>query len=174
MNSLSKKTFEEARAAHKGLRRAPMRSKPLDSPRSTSLQRKGSVRSTKPESPATGGKAATGTLRKSSFRKTRSARQKESDKLDAQWRQAVRERDNFTCRWPGCSYSSRHIHAHHISTRKQRPDLRRSVANGAAICPDHHRILHDTVEGRQMARATGLLGTETYEKAMKEQKDAVI
>lgn len=84
-----------------------------------------------------------------------------------QWAKAVRERDNFTCRWPGCGYYSKSIHAHHINERSQRPDLKLEPMNGAAICPVHHDYLHHTVEGRQQARELGLLGGMTYEKANK-------
>src|ERR1051325_118369 len=87
---------------------------------------------------------------------------------DLKWAKAVRERDNYTCRWPGCGFYSQHIHAHHIHTRRQRPDLRHDPANGAALCNEHHDRLHHTEEGRREARELGLLGTETYEKARKE------
>lgn len=89
---------------------------------------------------------------------------------DRKWKKAVRERDDFTCRWPGCGFYSLHIHAHHIHTRKQRPDLRHDPANGAALCNEHHDRLHHTVEGRQRGRELGLLGTETYEAAKKGQQ----
>jgi hypothetical protein len=83
------------------------------------------------------------------------------------FKREVRERDNYTCRWPGCNYSSRSIHAHHINERSQRPDLRYDIKNGAAICPQHHDGLHHTVAGREEARRLGLLGGESYEKAQK-------
>lgn len=89
-------------------------------------------------------------------------------KEDLQWAKAVRERDGNRCRWPGCDYESESIHAHHIHTRKQRPDLRHDPNNGASLCPRHHDELHHTVEGRKRGRELGLLGTKTYEKAMKE------
>lgn len=83
------------------------------------------------------------------------------------WSREVRERDGFTCRWPGCFYTDRSIPAHHINERSQRPDLKFTLSNGAAICPQHHDFLHHTVAGRQQAKALGLLGGETYEKAAK-------
>lgn len=114
---------------------------------------------------AQGLSTAIATPRRGTFRRTRTARQKIGDALDAQWRTSVRERDNYTCQWPGCNYSSRHIHAHHINTRKQRPDQRRVVKNGICLCQRHHNFLHHTVEGRAFGRKHGLLGTETYELA---------
>lgn len=87
---------------------------------------------------------------------------------DRKWAKEVRERDGYTCRWPDCGFYSLHIHAHHIHTRKQRPDLRHDPNNGAALCNQHHDHLHHTVEGRQRARELKLLGTETYELAKKE------
>jgi len=86
---------------------------------------------------------------------------------DKAWKKAVRERDGYRCRWPDCDVESKSIHAHHIHTRKQRPDLRYDINNGAALCFTHHDRLHHTVEGRRRGRELGLLGTETYEKAMK-------
>lgn len=170
MSAFNPRSIEEARATYKGLRRSAIKPKASNSAPSGSLRRRVSARSTKAFQRQEGGNAAQPSIRKSSPRRTRTARQKAGDALDAQWRTAVRERDNFTCRWPGCGYSSRHIHAHHIHTKKQRPDLRRSPKNGAAVCPLHHDFLHHTVEGRQKAREIGLLGTTTYELAMKEKR----
>lgn len=84
---------------------------------------------------------------------------------ERKFKRDVRTRDNFTCQWPGCFYTSRSIHAHHINERSQRPDLKLDISNGVAICPTHHDYLHHTVTGRQEARALHLLGGETYEKA---------
>jgi len=90
---------------------------------------------------------------------------------DRKWKKEVRQRDNYTCRWPGCGVYSLHIHAHHIHTKRQRPDLRYDVDNGAALCHEHHDYLHHTVEGRRRARELGLLGTETYEQAKKKSRE---
>lgn len=86
---------------------------------------------------------------------------------DRKWKKEVRQRDRFTCRWPGCGIYSLRIHAHHVHTKRQRPDLRYDVDNGAALCSKHHDEIHHTVKGRQRGRELGLLGTETYELARK-------
>ena len=90
------------------------------------------------------------------------------------WQKEVRERDNYTCRWPGCSFQSKYIDVHHINERSQRPDLRYDTQNGACICglgtkSNHHDRLHHTVEGREEGKKLGLLGGETYEAARKEE-----
>lgn len=103
------------------------------------------------------------------LRATKPLKRKHRSKVETEWIAKVRERDNFTCRWPGCGYYSKSIHAHHIHTRAQRPDLKREVENGACLCTFHHDRLHHTVRGRQEARALGLLGTNSYEAAMKGQ-----
>lgn len=112
-------------------------------------------------------------MKRTAIRRTRmkrgmvkSLRAKHDPKMVA-WSKDVLERDDHHCRWPGCHEQGPHVHAHHIQTRKQRPDLKYTRSNGAAICFIHHDRLHHTVEGRQEARALGLLGGTTYEKAQK-------
>jgi len=92
--------------------------------------------------------------------------------VEINWIAKVRENDNFTCRWPKCGYYSKHIHAHHIHTRAQRPDLKWDESNGACLCPYHHDYAHHTVAGRKMARELELLGTKSRELAMKEARKA--
>lgn len=95
----------------------------------------------------------------------------------ATWREAVIERDK-QCRWihtdtkKRCRRKGNKLHAHHIHERSQRPDLRHEMSNGAALCGEHHDRLHHTVAGRQWARFLGLLGTETYEAAQKQKRNA--
>ena len=116
-------------------------------------------------------------MKRTAIRRTRmkrglskSLRAKHDPKMVA-WSKGVLERDDHHCRWPGCSEQGPHVHAHHIQTRKQRPDLKYELSNGIAICFIHHHRLHSTVEGRQEARALGLLGDTTYEKAQKEARE---
>lgn len=83
----------------------------------------------------------------------------------AAWSKAVRERDNNECQWPQnkCLAPGIH-HAHHIATRKRRPDLVYDEDNGITLCFIHHQWVHDhPIE----AEALGLLSSETYEAAMK-------
>lgn len=102
------------------------------------------------------------------LRASRPLKRKHRSKIETDWINDVRERDNYTCRWPKCGYYSKHIHAHHIHTKRQRPDLKWVASNGACLCFTHHDHLHHTVAGRRKARAIGLLGTKTYELAQKE------
>src|SRR6185503_13104895 len=72
-------------------------------------------------------------------RGTRMKRSKRDPQHEA-WRKQVLERDGHRCRWiyPGtparCSQTGDSLHAHHILTRKQRPDKRYDPTNGAALC----------------------------------------
>lgn len=106
-------------------------------------------------------------------RRTPMKRSKRDPQHEA-WRAAVIEKDGKQCRWihpdtkKRCRRKGDKLHAHHIHERSQRPDLRYVVSNGAAMCGEHHDRMHHTVAGRQWGRYLGLLGTETYEKAMKE------
>ena len=85
-----------------------------------------------------------------------------------EWSAKVLERDGHHCRWPECNEQGPQVQAHHIQTRRQRPDLKLVLDNGAAICNRHHDRLHHTLNGRREARVLGLLGGQTYEAAMKE------
>lgn len=84
-----------------------------------------------------------------------------------EWRRQVLERDNYTCRWPGCRRRGKKLHAHHINERSQRPDLRYEVTNGATLCGEHHDYAHHDPKGRAKAIELGLLGGTTYELAQK-------
>lgn len=84
------------------------------------------------------------------------------------WSKAVLERDGYHCQWPECSVQGPQVIAHHIQTRRQRPDLKLELSNGIACCTKHHNFLHHTLAGRREARRLGLLGGgQTYEVAMK-------
>lgn len=88
---------------------------------------------------------------------------RESPKL-IKWRRECRERDHFTCQYPGCGYQSKHIDVHHIAKRTQRPDLKFTVSNGICLCREHHSwtdLNHDK------AVSMGLLSTDSYEAANK-------
>ena len=82
---------------------------------------------------------------------------------DAQWSRAVKERDNFTCQWPGCRKYDKHNNAHHKALRSARPDLRFVVENGVTVCRYHHNWIHGA--GRDEALRLGFLNLETYEAA---------
>lgn len=82
---------------------------------------------------------------------------------DKRWKQAVRERDNYTCQ--RCGKYDRYIHTHHVAPRSQRPDLKREVSNGKCLCASCHTWVHlHPIE----AVALGLLNRESYELAARE------
>lgn len=81
------------------------------------------------------------------------------DTKHERWSKAVRERDGH-CQFPGCG-STRNLEAQHVAARSQRPDLRYDLANGVALCQEHHRFVTDNPnEGREL----GLVSSERYEK----------
>jgi hypothetical protein len=55
------------------------------------------------------------------------------------WRNAVRERDNWTCKRCG---GKEHIHAHHIRNFFNYPDLRFDIGNGISLCKTCHLLFH--------------------------------
>lgn len=107
-------------------------------------------------------------LRRSRLTKRSKPKPRKADPRETEWKHQVRERDNYSCRWPGCMISSPFIHAHHICPRSQRPDLIYDVDNGACLCSAHHDKAHHTVKGRKQARELGLLKTDSYELARKQ------
>lgn len=101
----------------------------------------------------------------------RSQRAKEKATLATKFRKIVRERDLYTCQWPGCGYQDQFIDVHHKATRRYRPDLIHDANNGVAICRIHHDFLHHNIEGRKQARLLGLLDySNSYEGSRKQRK----
>lgn len=70
-------------------------------------------------------------------------------KPSAALRRAVRERDGYRCRYPGCE--SRRTDAHHIQYWAN--GGKTELANLCSLCPAHHRLVHDT--GIIIAATTG-------------------
>ena len=98
-------------------------------------------------------------------------RQSEKEFKEAQFKRTCRERDDYTCRWPECTFRSKTIPVHHINEKSQRPDERYDSDNGACMCWQHHDAMHHTVAGRREGKRLGLLGGKTYELHMKEKRD---
>lgn len=65
------------------------------------------------------------------------------DKQYKEWRKTVYERDNYTCQWPGCTYSGGYINAHHIKKWSDYPGLRFNIWNGITLCKNHHKMIKD-------------------------------
>ena len=56
------------------------------------------------------------------------------------WRRLVFERDNFTC-W-ACGERGKRLHAHHIESFDNNPELRTEIENGATLCKNCHDDFH--------------------------------
>lgn len=67
------------------------------------------------------------------FATTEDERQKASVEF-SKWREAVFERDNFTCRL--CGKSGNTLHPHHIKSFARYPELRFEVSNGITLCAE--------------------------------------
>lgn len=59
-----------------------------------------------------------------------------------EWRTAVFARDNYTCRKCGDSKGG-NLHAHHVKSWADHPELRYDVSNGVTLCVDCHQEKHD-------------------------------
>ena len=57
------------------------------------------------------------------------------------WSKKVRERDNFKCQFPNC-IETKNLHAHHIKSYLEYPELRYELNNGITLCSKHHEELH--------------------------------
>lgn len=57
-----------------------------------------------------------------------------------EWRNAVFQRDNYTCQKYG-KPSNGDIQAHHIETWYEAPELRFEISNGIALCESCHRFI---------------------------------
>ena len=62
------------------------------------------------------------------------------------WATAVKERDNYTCQTCGTTANARHMHAHHIKTFRDYPDLRFDVSNGKTLCARCHMRHHAAIK----------------------------
>ena len=59
-----------------------------------------------------------------------------------EWRNAVYQRDNWTCRICGIKCSNKQIVAHHILLFSEYPHLRFAIDNGMTLCRKCHLKLH--------------------------------
>ena len=64
-------------------------------------------------------------------------RDKHGNAFDIEWRNAVFERDNYTCQ--KCKVRGCRLQAHHIKPYKEFPDLRYVLNNGETLCLECHK-----------------------------------
>ena len=60
------------------------------------------------------------------------------------WREAVFARDNWTCQ--ECQMRGGDLHAHHIQSFADHPELRFAIDNGKALCKECHIRVHKKSE----------------------------
>lgn len=80
----------------------------------------------------------------------RGGKTKDSDKIRKSleygiWRRNVFERDNYTCR--ECNIRGVKLHAHHIKSFADYPELRTVIDNGITLCIKCHRRKHANNHG---------------------------
>lgn len=59
-----------------------------------------------------------------------------------EWRNSVYERDGYSCQHCG---TNKDLHAHHVKTFSESPELRFVVSNGITVCRTCHGIIHGRV-----------------------------
>ena len=67
-----------------------------------------------------------------------------------EWRQAVFERDNFTCR--SCGQEGDKLIPHHIKSKQVYPELVFRVDNGMTLCKRCHKKIHRMKPANQTVR----------------------
>ena len=108
-------------------------------------------------------------IKRSAMKRGKPMKKKREPPALTRAKREVRIRDNYTCQYPGCGYYSKHIDVHHKSKRSQRPDLKFDPSHMICLCRKHHS---QTDTKRAEAIRLGLLETETYEKAKKQEREA--
>jgi len=63
-----------------------------------------------------------------------------SSAKEKRWREAIFNRDNFTCY--SCGERGKYLNAHHIKERSLNPELKFNLTNGVTLCRKCHVNLH--------------------------------
>ena len=62
------------------------------------------------------------------------------------WREKIFLRDKFTCKNPNCPYCKNkvggYLHAHHLKSFTDYPELRFNLENGITYCLKYHKFIH--------------------------------
>lgn len=77
-----------------------------------------------------------------------SIKENTSSPINKDWRRKVYERDNYKCQDCG---SDKNIHAHHIKTRAEHPNLSQDVENGVSLCKYCHAKRHEEMGQHSVA-----------------------
>lgn len=56
------------------------------------------------------------------------------------WRQLIKKRDNYCCKWPKCN-NKKQLQVHHILPWKDYIGLRYHINNGITLCKNHHKLI---------------------------------
>ena len=101
------------------------------------------------------------------MRKKKTPRQKVEKALDKCWREAVKERDKYTCQWCGKKVEGSNAHASHVVPRSNGKRLRWQILNGKCLCFHCHMNLwhKDPIAGAEWFKAKF---PERYEYLMEE------
>ena len=75
-----------------------------------------------------------------------------------EWREAIFERDNYLCQY--CGQNGK-LHAHHIKSWAEYPNLRFEVSNGLTLCIECHGTVHGKDFSNRRKKICPDCGTQT-------------
>lgn len=71
------------------------------------------------------------------------------------FRAAVKKRDHYRCRFPGCSVRTK-IHVHHLKRVADFPELELNTENAVTLCKKHHQIVTGNEESYEAVLTRGI------------------